>query len=69
MGARAKSGTVRGAAHKPASKPPPGQGRSTAHESDLWEPQLPDERYEQIDRLRIVQGDGRSLPLYSEDYD
>ena len=71
MGAKSKSGKVRGAAHKPAAKPPGRQGRGTACGSDAWEQtaQVPDERHDEVDCQRIVQGDGgRSLPLYYDDY-
>jgi len=71
MGAKSKSGKVRSAAHKLAVKPSGRRGRRTAQGSDAWEQtaQVPDERYDEIDCQRIVQGDeGRSLPLYYDDY-
>jgi hypothetical protein len=46
--------------------------RSAATAPDFWEQsaQVPDERDDEIDCQRIVQGDGsRSPPLYYDDYD
>ncbi|HEY5290886.1 MAG TPA: hypothetical protein VIJ43_01080 [Burkholderiales bacterium] len=71
MGAKSKSGKVRSAAHKRAAKPPARRGRGTAQGVDAWEQtaQVPDDRDDEIDCQRIVQGDGgRSLPLYYDDY-
>lgn len=71
MGAKSKSGRARSAARKLAAKPPGRRGRRTAQGSDAWEQtaQAPDQRYDEIDCQRIVQGDeGRSLPLYYDDY-
>jgi len=71
MAAKSKSGRVRGTAHKLAAEPPGGRGRSTPRAADAWEQtaQVPDERYDEIDCQRIVQGEeGRSLPLYYDDY-
>ena len=71
MGAKSKSGKVRGAARKRVAKPPLGQGRRPATAPEAWEQtaQVPDERDDEIDCQRIVQGDGgRSLPLYYDDY-
>lgn len=70
MGAKSKSGKRRGAPQKLAAKPPARRGRGTAQGSDPWEQtaQVPDEVYDEIDCQRIVQGDGRSLPLYYDDY-
>ena len=71
MGAKSKSGKVPGAARKVAARPPLRRGRGTARGSDAWEQtaQVPDERYDEIDCQRIVQGDGgRSMPLYYDDY-
>ena len=69
MGAKSKSGKVRGAARKVAAKAPGRRG--AAQGFDAWEQaaQVPDERDDEIDCQRIVQGDsGRSLPLYYDDY-
>ena len=55
MGTKSKSGTVRGAATAP----------------EAWEQaaQVPDDREDEIDCQRIVQGTrGRGLPLYFDDY-
>ena len=71
MGAKSKSGKIRGAARKPAARPSSGRGPGTARAPDTWEQtaEMPDERYDEIDCQRIVQGDdGRSLPLYYDDY-
>jgi hypothetical protein len=71
MGAKSKSGKVRAAAHTLAAKATGRRGRGTAQGSDAWEQtaQVPDERDDEIDCQRIVQGDGgRSLPLYYDDY-
>jgi len=71
MGAKSKSGKVRGAARKLAAKPPRSRERSTARSSDAWEQtaQVPDELDDEIDCRRIVQGDrGRSPALYYDEY-
>ena len=71
MGAKAKSGIVRGAARKHAAKAARTRGRKAATAPEAWEQtaQVPDERDDEIDCQRIVQGDGsRSLPLYYDDY-
>jgi hypothetical protein len=71
MGAKAKTGIVRGAARKHAAKAARLRRREPATAPDAWEQtaQVPDERDDEIDCQRIVQGDGsRSLPLYYDDY-
>ena len=71
MGAKAKSGKVRGAARKHAAKAARTQRRRAATAPEAWEQtaQVSDERDDEIDCQRIVQGDGsRSLPLYYDDY-
>ena len=71
MGAKSKSGKVGGAARKRAAKPSAGRGHRVATAPEAWEQtaQVPDERDDEIDCQRIVQGDGgRSLPLYYDDY-
>jgi len=71
MGAKSKSDKVRRVAHKPAAKAPGKRGRGSAAAPDAWEQtaQVPDERDDDIDCQRIVQGDGgRSVPLYYDDY-
>jgi hypothetical protein len=70
MGAKSKSGKVRSAARKRAAKPPGRRGRGAAMAPEGWEQtaQVPDERDDEIDCQRIVQGDGgRSPPLYYYD--
>lgn len=70
MGAKSKSGKLRGAPRKLAAKAPGRRGRAAAQRSDPWEQtaQVPDEVYDEIDCQRIVEVDGRSLPLYYDDY-
>jgi hypothetical protein len=70
MGAKSKSGKIRGAARLAAARSPARRERVTPQRGDAWEQtaQTPDERYDEIDCQRIVQGEGRSLPLYYDDY-
>ncbi len=71
MGARSKSGTARGATHKATAGTPRRRGRKPANAPEAWEQtaQTPDERIDEIDCQRIVQGDGgRGLPRYLDDY-
>lgn len=71
MSSESKSGKVSSAAHKRAAKLPGRRGHGAATGPEGWEQtaQVPDERVDEIDCQRIVQGDGgRSLPLYYDDY-
>ena len=71
MSSKSKSAKVSSAARKRAAKPPGRRPRRAATAPEVWEQtaQVPDERYDEIDCQRIVQGDGsRSLPLYYDDY-
>jgi hypothetical protein len=71
MAAKSKSGKVRGVARTIAAKPPARQTRTVAPGAGAWEQigQAPDDRDDEFDCERIVQGEGgRSLPLYSDDY-
>ncbi len=71
MGAKSKFDKVRSAAHKSAAMPPGRLGRGSAPTAEGWEQtvQVPGERDDEIDCLRIVRGEGgRSLPLYYDDY-
>jgi hypothetical protein len=71
MGAIAKAGKVHGAARKRAAKTPARRGRKTMTAPGAWEQtaQVPEERDDEIDCQRIVQGEGgRSLPPYYDDY-
>jgi len=71
MSSKSKSAKVSSAARKRAAKPPARQARRAATAPEGWEQtaQVPDERDDEIDCQRIVQGDGsRSLPLYYDDY-
>jgi len=72
MNPKSRSATVRSAARTRAARPPVIRARSAATAPDFWEQsaQVPDERDDEIDCQRIVQGDGsRSPPLYYDDYD
>lgn len=71
MGAKSNSVKVRGAARKHAAKALARRGRRAVTPAEAWEQtaQVPDERDDEFDCQRIVQGDeGRSLPLYYDDY-
>ncbi|MFH1043735.1 MAG: hypothetical protein V1796_01445 [Pseudomonadota bacterium] len=71
MGAKSKSGKVRNAARKHAATPRGRRGRTAATAAEAWEQsaQVPDERDDEIDCQRIVQGDGgRRLPPYYDEY-
>ena len=71
MGTRSKSGTARGATHKAGASSARGRGRKPANAPEAWEQtaQTPDERLDEIDCQRIVQGDGgRGLPRDFDDY-
>jgi hypothetical protein len=71
MGAKSKSGIVRGAGRKRASNAPGKPGRGAGNKPEAWEQtaRVPDDRDDEIDCQRIVQGDGgRSLPRYFDDY-
>jgi len=71
MSSKSKSATVRSAARARAAKPPGRRAPRAATVPEAWEQfaQAPDDRYDEIDCQRIVQGDGsRSLPLYYDDY-
>lgn len=67
MVAKSKSGKPRALARKRAA----GAAARRSGNPEAWEQtaQIPDERYDEIDCQRIVQGEGgRSLPLYYDDY-
>ncbi len=71
MSSKSKSATVRSAARTRAAKPTGRQARRATTAPEVWEQtaQVPDERDDEIDCQRIVQGDSsRSLPLYYDDY-
>jgi hypothetical protein len=69
MGAKSKSGKVHGTARRRAAKAPARRGTASAPEAWEQTAQVPDERDDEIDCQRIVEGDGgRSLPLYYDDY-
>jgi|GEM_PF-2048524 len=71
MGAKSKSGKIRSVARRRAGKPPGKPVRGAAKAPEAWEQtaQVPEERSDEIDCQRIVQGDGgRSLPFYYDDY-
>jgi len=71
MGAKAKTGVVRGAARKHAANAARTRRRRAATAPAAWEQsaQAADERGHEFDCQRIVEGEGgRSLPLYYDDY-
>jgi hypothetical protein len=71
MGARSKGAKVRSAARERATKPTRARTRTAATTLEFWEQtaQVPDERDDETDCQRIVQGDGsRSLPTFYDDY-
>jgi hypothetical protein len=71
MGAKSKSGKLRGALRKPAATPQGRRARRASRVREPWEQtaQVPDERADELDCQRIVQGEsGRSLPPYFDDY-
>ncbi len=71
MGTKSKPGKakVRSAAHKPVGKPASRRGRREGVAPDLWTAQVADERDDEIDCQRIVEGyGGRLLPPYFDEY-
>jgi hypothetical protein len=71
MGAKSKSGRSRSAVRGRAAKSPARRGRKTATAPESWEQtaQVPEERDDEIDCQRIVQGEGgRTRPPYYDDY-
>lgn len=71
MGAKSKSGKVRNAARKHAARARGRRGRAAATAAEAWEQtaQVSDERDDEIDCQRIVQGDGgRTVPAYFDDH-
>ena len=70
MGARSKFAGVRSGAHRRAAKSRAGSRRRAADAPEAWEQtaQLPEERHAEIDCQRIVDGEGRSLYPYYDDY-
>lgn len=70
MSSRSKLKKISSAALKRSAKSPGRRARKAATIPDSWEQtaQVPDDRNDEIDCQRIVQGDGRSLPPYYDDY-
>jgi hypothetical protein len=71
MSSRLKPGKVHGAARTGAARAAGRRTRGAGPAPEAWEQtaQVPDERDDEIDCQRIVQGDdGRRLPLYYDDY-
>ena len=71
MGAKSKSGNIRGVARKGAAKAQRRRGRVVLRDRDSWEQAVrtPEEIDDEIDCQRIVQGEsGRSLPVYYDEY-
>ena len=70
MGAKSKSAMVRGAARKHAAKTADTRRRRAATASEAWgqAARISDDRDDEIDCQRIVQGDGsRCLPRHYDD--
>ena len=70
MSYKSKSIKVGSAARKRAAAPPGRRAQRTATTLDAWEQvaQAPEERDDEIDCQRVVDGDGRRLPLYYDEY-
>jgi hypothetical protein len=71
MGAKTKLAKSKGSARAHSAKTPASRGRKSRTVSEAWEQtaQVPDERDDELDLQRIVQGEGgRSLPRYFDDY-
>lgn len=71
MGVKSKSAKVRTAARKRAAQPAGKRTRRATAVRDSWEQtaEVPEQRLDEIDCQRIVQGDGgRRQPAYSDDY-
>lgn len=71
MSSKSKPVKLGTAARKRAARPAGRRARTAARAREAWEQtaQVPDDRDDEIDCQRIVQGDGsRSLSLYYDDY-
>jgi hypothetical protein len=71
MGVKSKSVIARGAARKRSAKASVRRAGKSMVSTEAWEQtaQVPDERDDEIDCQRIVQGEGgRSLPPNYDDY-
>jgi hypothetical protein len=71
MGVKSKSASARGAARKRFTKAPARRAGKSMNSDEAWEQtaQVPDERDDELDCQRIVQGEGgRSLPPNYDDY-
>ena len=70
MSYKSKSTKVIGAARKHAAEAPGGRARAVGRTPEAWEQmaQVPEERDDEIDCQRVVEGDGRRLPLYYDEY-
>jgi len=69
MGANLKPGKVRSAVHKSVGKAAVSRERKETTAPDVWLAQVQDERSDDFDCERIVEGyGGRSLPPYFDDY-
>lgn len=71
MGAKSKSGKVRKAARRHAPQPAGKPARRAMAARDCWDQatEIADERVDEVDCERIVNGDGgRRRPVYSDDY-
>lgn len=70
MRSKSKSTIASGAARKRAAEPAGGRARAMGRTHEAWEQmaQVPEERDDEIDCQRVVEGDGRRLPLYYDEY-
>ena len=69
MGARSRSAKVRGAARKSVATAARGRKAAAAPQDWAQSEQVPEERDDEIDCQRIVEGyGGRNLPPYYDDY-
>lgn len=69
MDAKTKPGKVRSAARKSVSKASRSRERRAGTTHDVWLPPLSEDRDDEVDCQRIVEGyGGRTLPPYFDDY-
>ena len=70
MSCKSKSTKVGGVARKRAAEAPGGRARAWDRTPEVWEQmaRAPEERDDEIDCQRVVEGDGRRLPLYYDEF-
>jgi hypothetical protein len=70
MNSKSKSAIPSSAARKRAAKPPGRGTRRAGTAPEAWEQtaSVADERDDEVDCQRIIQGDGRNPPLFYDDY-